>query len=163
MGWSCRIIKWPLIFTWLEKEIPLSVLGQQDKTKYVSEQTQKVSLLGSFLSWTMCSGVHQAKNSWSLLDRPFSRWACSATPDSWSTWPPRLSFKAPSPGSRYLRCSYSWVKAQADNKNKPRKESSEFRTTFLFSSVMVLLSQIRKPFGPKCPLYLYVEKFEVQD
>lgn len=57
----------------LEKEISLSVLGQQDKTKYVSEQTQKVSFLGCFLSWTMCSGVHQAKNSRSLLDRPFSR------------------------------------------------------------------------------------------
>lgn len=42
-------------------------------------------------------------------------------------------------------------------------ERSEPRASFLVSSVMEPLSQIRSPFGPKCPLYLYVEKVEIQD
>lgn len=45
MGWPHRIIKWSLIFTWLEKEISLSVLSQQVKTG--------CDRLGRFLSWAL--------------------------------------------------------------------------------------------------------------
>lgn len=55
-----------------------------------------------------------------------------------------------------LGVGIDWVAASAlgrvDSENSPRRERLGFRTTFLFSSVMEPLSQIRRPFVPKCPL-----------
>lgn len=123
------------------------MLSQRDSTGYVPEQTQKVSPVLSFPSWTVCSGVHQAKDSWPLLDRPFGWRAGAAAPHPRRARPPGLPLQAPSPGSRYLLWASFWVRAQADNKNSPMREIPESGTAFLLSSVTSLYHKLEVRLG----------------
>lgn len=129
VGWSRRISDINIDLAW---EGNLTFSAQPAGEQWVGLWTDsEVSPLVSFPSWTVCSGVHQAEDSWPLLDRPLSRWAGAAAPHPRRSRPPGLTLQAPSPGSRYLLCACFWDRAWADSKNSPKREIPQSGTAFL--------------------------------
>lgn len=159
MGWSCRITKWSLKFTWLEREISLSVLGQQDKPKYVPNRLRRCLFWAVFLVGPCAleyTKLKTADHYWTdpSADELVQRHRIHGVhgrQDSPS--------KRPALGVGIYCVAISEFRHRLIIKTIPRVRNLNLEQL----SVMKPLSQIRSPFGPKCPLYLYVEKFEIQD